>query len=206
MPSAPVQLSLEEFLEREQRAEAKSEYYNGEVFAKAGGSLAHARLGASIAAILRQLAKSTPCGAQNGDLMVWVPQQSSMLYPDVSLICGEAEYRRGSENLVTNPKLIVEVVSPSSDGWDQLGKFEIYKTLPSFTEYLVIYPYRYFVQQHVKADGSQPTQWASIDHAGLDAVIHLDALGKSFTLAELYEGIPLGSNAGFKHRDLSPEL
>lgn len=133
----PLQkMTLNEFLAWEEAQTERHEFYKGETFAMVGGAARHNRvimnLGSRIAAHL----DGTGCQAFTESMKVQIAD--GILYPDVVVTCGKAE--AGDEKIITDPKLVIEVLSPSTKGYDQRDKFILYRTLPSLREYALIDP------------------------------------------------------------------
>jgi Uma2 family endonuclease len=139
MSSQPTTfVSQEEYLAQERLAERKSKYYQGEVFAMSGASPRHVWIVANIVAEFRQQLKGKPCLVSASDLRLRVTPADLYTYPDVMVICGEAQFADDQKDTVLNPVLIVEVLSESIRNYDRGRKFQHYRKLPSLIEYLLI--------------------------------------------------------------------
>jgi Uma2 family endonuclease len=180
LPDAP--LTEAQYLEIERLAEFKSEFHDGRMFAVSGGSLNHSLISTRMSALLdRQMPPG--CRTCNSDLRIKVASAGLYTYPDCGVICGEPEYFGGQKDVVLNPLLIVEVLSPSTEGYDRGKKFELYRTIPSFQEYLIVHQdqghVEHFSKQH---DGS----WLLRNHTGVDDSVNIARLGIHIALADLY--------------------
>ena len=131
-------ITPEEYLERERQAETKSEYLRGEVFAMAGGTLRHARIVTSLVRRLGDKLSQRPCDVYSTDVRLAISQAGLYTYPDVMVICGEAVAIDDRQDTITNPVLIVEVLSDSTKNYDRGQKFQYYRSLPSLMEYLTV--------------------------------------------------------------------
>ena len=133
-------ITPEEYLERERQAETKSEYLRGEVFAMAGGSPIRARANRSTSLVRRLGDKLSqrPCDVYATDVRLAISQAGLYTYPDVMVICGEPVAVDDRQDTVTNPVLIVEVLSDSTKNYDRGQKFQHYRSLPSLMEYLTV--------------------------------------------------------------------
>src|SRR4051794_4879974 len=120
-------VSPEEYLELERKAEFRSEYYQGQLYAMAGGSPNHARLIRNAGSLLQSRLRGTGCEAFPTDLRVRVPGAAAYLYPDLSIICGKLLL--DDLQCVTNPIALIEVLSPSTEGRDRGQKFALYRKL-----------------------------------------------------------------------------
>jgi Uma2 family endonuclease len=131
-------LTPEQYLEIERKAEYKSEYYQGEMFAMAGASLAHNRLATALIVDLGQQLRRGPCEVFGSDMRVAVDATGLYAYPDASVCCGGPQLADGHNDVLLNPVLIVEVLSPSTELYDRGDKFKHYRTIPSLREYLLV--------------------------------------------------------------------
>jgi Uma2 family endonuclease len=179
-PTSP--LTEEQYLDLERKAEYRSEFHDGQMFAMAGGSLNHSLLSNRIGSLLDRL---VPAGFRtlNSEMRVKVSASGLYTYPDCSVICGEPELFTSQKDVLLNPLLIVEVLSPSTEAYDRGRKFELYRTLESFREYLLIHQDRRHVEHYSKQDDSS---WLLRALSGTDAVIAIDRLSVRIPLAELY--------------------
>ena len=182
MASQPIapKLTEEEYLRLERAAFEKSEYHEGEVFAMSGGSANHALLGASITFVLR---RQLPPGCRvfNSEMRVKVPGKRTYLYPDAIVVCTDPDIA-DTDNLL-NPQLIIEVLSPSTESYDRGKKFELYRAIPSFTDYLVIHQDRRHVEHHARQEDGG---WLMYEYAGAGASVTLPRWNITIPLADLY--------------------
>ena len=177
-------MSVEEYLALDRDAEANSEYHDGEVFEVESATYAHARIGANAGRRLGERLDGKPCCVLN-PLRVQI-SSSKFVYPDLVVICGKPVFAsKRSENL-TNPKVIVEILSPSTGEYNYGRKFSLYGTLPSFEEYVLIAQDEPRVDVFRKGDGNH---WIMGRSAGLESVAKLESLGIELPLAEIYEGV-----------------
>lgn len=134
--SAPQQLfTIEEYLEREEKAEYKSEYYKGEIFAMAGGTPPHSAISVNVLyALMERLRKK--CRVFNNDMRIHIPVLQYFTYPDISVVCGKREYF--SDKALMNPTLIIEVLSDSTESYDRGTKFRLYSRISSLQEYVLV--------------------------------------------------------------------
>jgi Uma2 family endonuclease len=183
MASQPVTpLTEEEYLRIERQALDKSEFHDGQMFAMAGGSPNHSLLAASIGALL--YGQVPPgCRTFNADLQIKVASAGLYTYADCSVLCGEPRFSDDQRNALLNPLLIVEVLSPSTEGYDRGKKFELYRTIESFREYLLVHQDRRHVEHYSKQeDGS----WLLREHSGIEGSVDIARLGIRISLADLY--------------------
>jgi Uma2 family endonuclease len=179
-------LTPEEYLEIERRAERKSEYFQGEMFAMAGASLEHAEIIINLARELSQRLKGRPCHVYSTDVRLRVDPTGLYTYPDVMVICGDPQLADERRDTVVNPVLIVEVLSESTEAYDRGKKFEQYRTLPSLREYLLVAQDAPRIEQWIR----QPDDnWLRAETKGRGASIQLASVDCVLPLAEVYDKI-----------------
>ncbi len=180
LPTLP--LTEEQYLDIERRAETKSEFHDGQMFAMAGATPNHALLTSSMIALLYP---QMPAGCRvfSSDLRIKVSEVGLYTYPDCSVICGDLQYFGDQKDVVINPLLLVEVLSPCTEGYDRGKKFELYRTIESFREYLIVHQDRRHVEHYSKQDDGS---WVLREHIGAEASVAITRLGVRISLAELY--------------------
>lgn len=131
--------TLEEYLELVQTSEERFEYFDGEVVSMAGGKIAHGDIAANLIYSLKAALREQPCKVFGGDTAIKTARALPFRLPDVSVVCGEPviENMQGSDLLV-NPLLLVEVLSPSTEACAREAHFLIYQGIESFQEYLLV--------------------------------------------------------------------
>ena len=143
----------EEYLALEEAAEYKSEYYQGEIYAMSGASDKHNRISINISTELNLKFRTRPCVVYGSDMKVHIKAKGMYTYPDISVVCGEVKFgtkKDGSprDSVITNPVLIAEVLSPSTENYDRISKFRAYGTLESLQYYLLVDQERYLVDYY----------------------------------------------------------
>ncbi len=145
----PLQrMTVAEFLAWEERQPERHEFYAGETFAMVGGTARHNRVILNLANRISDHLDGTPCQVFAENMKAQLAD--GVLYPDVMVTCGHAE--AGDEQTITDPKLIIEVLSPSTKGYDKRDKFILYRTLTSLREYFLIDPVKRQVEVFTIAD------------------------------------------------------
>jgi Uma2 family endonuclease len=183
--TAPV-LTREEYLEIERKAEFRSEYRNGQVFAMSGGSLNHAALCSNTLSSLVMQLKGQPCLAAGSDLRVYCARHSVFTYPDVVVACGQPKLLDKRQDTITDAICVVEVLSPSTHRYDEGEKFRFYRSLESFAEYLLLEQDEIRAEHHVRQpDGS----WLFREITDPAAEIVLTSIGCRLGLGSLYERV-----------------
>jgi len=181
-------LTPEEYLAIERKAEYKSEYFNGEMFAMAGASERHISIVANLMYIVVGQLRGRPCKAYSNDMRVRVSPTGLYTYPDVVVVCGQAQFADDQKDTLLNPTLIVEVLSESTKDYDRGRKFEHYRTLTSLSEYVLIDQDKHHVEHFVR----QPeNRWLLSETNRLEDTIHLSSISCDLALAEVYDKVEL---------------
>lgn len=176
-------ITLEQYLTLERQDQSKHEYFQGRIYLMAGGSPNHSLIAGNLVRLLGNLLEEQACRVYNSDLQILVRSKELVTYPDVSVVCGEVEYAREDPNLVTNPLLIGEVLSPSTASYDQTTKFNLYKELDSFEEYLLVDSRNINVIYFHKLG---PNQWVQQIYSERNEVVFLSSLKIEISLAQIY--------------------
>lgn len=176
--------SLEEYFEIERNSEEKFEYWDGNIWSMAGASPNHERIVVNAGAHLRELLRGRGCSVFGSNLKVRVPFYTPYRYPDLSVYCGEGIYEKmGGMEVLTNPQMIIEVLSPSTEAFDRGEKFTYYKSIESFTEYLLISTNQPHITQFIKQNEQE---WIQREFMGLDAKFFSPTFDVEILLAEIY--------------------
>jgi len=169
----------------EEASPLRHEYHDGEILAMSGGSLEHSIITTNVAAALHAALVDKPCLVLDSNLKVGIISARRFVYPDVHVICGQPQFdpRDATHQTVTNPRVVVEVFSPSTEGYDRGGKFNLYRELESFEEYVLVSQdtasvETFFRQQH--------GTWLFTPYSGLDAVLKLRSLNLELRLSDVY--------------------
>jgi len=183
-------LAPQDYYRRERAADFKSEYFAGEVFAMAGGSVNHSLIKANVVRALgNALArKGGGCRTFDSDLRVKIPQTGLRTYPDVSVICGPVTLDEEDEagETVTNPTVIVEVLSDSTERYDRGTKFDHYQSIPSLKQYVLVSQDQARVETFLRQEEGT---WQYVSFTGMEAVATLAALAIPLPLAEVFAGV-----------------
>lgn len=132
------ELTLDDYLEIERASEFKNDYVNGQILAMSGESLSHGRIKGNVYREISYHLKGKPCEAFTSDMKVKVEGVSPFKYPDVVVVCGKPEMHDTKKDLLLNPLVIVEVLSPSTEAVDRGEKFDLYQAIPSLKYYVLI--------------------------------------------------------------------
>jgi Uma2 family endonuclease len=179
-------LTPEEYLAIERKAEYKSEYYHGEIFAMSGVSRWHDRIASQLAFLIDQHLRGKQCEAFTANMRVLATSSGLYTYPDLSVAGEEPQFADEHVDTLTNPTLLVEILSPSTEDYDRGKKAKLYRAIPSLQELLFIAQDSYEVELYRhQADGS----WLLIEAKGLESAITLTSIGYTLSLRELYEKV-----------------
>lgn len=179
-------LTAAEYLAIEKTAEFKSEFFNGEMFAMAGASRPHNRLKENVIGELFGRLKGGPCQTFSSDQRVLIDRTGLYTYPDLLIVCGPVETPAGDDDTITNPRVVVEILSPSTERYDRTTKFRHYQQLPSVQEYVLVSQSEPLCERFTRqADGS----WALVSFVGLEAVLALNSVPVQVPLADVYAGV-----------------
>ena len=137
-PAHRIQYGWEEYLALEASSNVKHEFLEGQIYGMAGGTPEHAALKAAVTGVLFAQIRGGRFRAYDADLRVRVLETGLATYPDVTVVCGPSERDPSDANAITNPTLIVEVLSPSTEGYDRGDKFEHYKRIPALRQYVLV--------------------------------------------------------------------
>ncbi len=178
--------TLEEYLEIEETAEDKHEYRDGEIVLVAGGTKDHSQIAGNFYFYFRLALNNQNYKIFGSDVKLWIPRYRQGTYPDVMVIEGEPIYEGNRKTVVTNPALIVEVLSKSTKNYDQGDKFLYYRSIKEFKEYILIEQERYYVMQYTKtSDG----KWLLTEYEGEEAVLSLSLVDIQIEFKRLYQGV-----------------
>lgn len=184
-------ISPEEYLSAEREAAEKHEYYKGEVFAMAGDSLQHNDLFHNLYGILVPALKGKSCKPYGSDLRIHVPYNGLYTYPDISIICGKPQTTDRHNDTVTNPAVIIEILSASTKEYDRGTKFHLYRSIPSLKEYILVDSTELSIELFVR---TQSNSWQLTEYKNQDDHFTIQAIDLTLRTADVYEGVNL--NAG----------
>ena len=178
--------SFEEYLVLEETADEKHEYQDGEIVQMTGGTTDHNKIALNFASNLKFALKRKQYDIFIGDVKLWIPTYRQGTYPDVMLIKGESLYYGNGKTTVINPSLIVEVLSKSTQNYDQGDKFFYYRSIPQFEEYILVSQDQYYVMQFNK---TQEGKWLLSEYMGVDSTLSLNSVKFQISFPDLYENV-----------------
>lgn len=180
-------LSVEEYLTLDRVAEVPSEFHDGEMFPIEAVSIEHVKISQQLVAWILQRLRGTKCQLLSAPLRVRVSATKFVL-PDLFVVCGSPELTDEHQDTVTNPKVVIEILSPSTADYDYGHKFRLYQRMASFEEYVLVSQDEPRVDRYRK---SAQNRWNLSIYIGLEAVVPIESLSLSLPLAEIYAGIEL---------------
>lgn len=178
-------MSLAEFLAWENLQPDRHEFYRGEVFAMVGGTARHNRVVLNLASRIGDHLDGSPCQVFAEGMQVQLAD--GVLYPDVLVTCGKAE--AGDEKIISDPKLVIEVLSPSTSGYDKRDKFALYRTLLALCEYVLVDPTTRQVEVFTK---TQAGAWLFTDQSQAET-LQLSSIGIQLPMAAVFKGVEGGA-------------
>lgn len=176
----------EEYLALEEVAEFKSEYWDGEIVPMAGGSINHNRIVGNVYTYLKFHLRGKNQEPFLSDLRLWIPRYRQYTYPDILVIQGNPALYNNRIDTITNPLLIVEVLSKSKQKYDHTDKFRFYRSIPEFREYVLINQYEFQIEQYIKTGKGE---WLFREYETEDAIINFVSIGLEMAIANIYESV-----------------
>jgi Uma2 family endonuclease len=173
----------EEYLAIERASDTKNEYLDGVIYAMGGASPRHVQIVGNVSGELRNRLRNTPCVVYSTDLRVRVSRGGLYAYPDVVVVCGEPVFIDDQLDTLTNPVLIVEVLSSSTKNYDRGEKFERYRTNPTLQEYVLIAQDMVHVEAYTRENGGV---WVLRETNNPDDTVELTSVGCHLPVAEIY--------------------
>ncbi len=184
MHAIKTHISRAEFLCFDEVSPAKHEFYRGEIFAMAGGTFGHAKIGINITSYLHTLLRGNPCQPMNSDMRISTPSGLDT-YPDVSVYYHAPELTDNDRTLL-NPVLITEVLSPSTRSYDRGDKFMHYRSIPGLRDYVLVESESVFVENYHHVGQNE---WHLYEYQQLSDVLDFSFMGQKLEIARFYEGL-----------------
>jgi Uma2 family endonuclease len=186
LPQEPIRMTDEQYLAFEDSSDTRHELIDGYLYGMAGVSENHSTISLNIGASLHGQLRKRPCKVHGGDMRVQPKAKGTFFYPDISVVCGESKLTDTSVPSLTNPNVIIEVLSPSTEKIDRGEKAAAYRGMESVKEYL-------FVSQnsaHIEHYKRMPNgHWDFVEYKGLEAIIDLSSIECTLALEDVYEKV-----------------
>ena len=176
----------EEYLELEEKSEFKNEYIDGKIIPMTGGTTNHNEISGNFYLHFKLKMRNQNYKIYMGDVKLWLERYQIYTYPDIMVIQGEPIYQGTGTTQVTNPLMIVEVLSKSTINYDKTDKFRFYRSLPELKEYIMINQYECFIEQFAKnAEG----QWVLTEYESVNDILSLKSIDFQIPFNDIYEGV-----------------
>jgi Uma2 family endonuclease len=186
LQTAQRSYTREEYLAREEEAEYKHEYLDGEIMPMTGGTTNHNKIVLNFCRQFPLTIDEQDYDIYMSDVRLWIPEYRIYTYPDIMVVRGEPIYEGKGTTTITNPCLIFEALSNSTQGYDRGDKFKVYRSIPSFQEYLLIDQYSFYAEQFSKnAEG----KWVLTEYEGEEAVLSLVSINFEIQFKSLYHKV-----------------
>ncbi len=179
----------DEYRAMEETATERHEYFNGEIITMAGGSEIHSAIASNILIYLGFSLRDTAFRFYGSDLRIWIPEFNHGTYADVLVINGEPEFNGDRTDEILNPLLVIEVLSPTTEGYDRGDKFRKYRSISSFCEYLLVSQSEPYIDHYYQQDNQNNNCWQLQIYEQIDKSVFLHSLNVELPLNEIYRRI-----------------
>jgi Uma2 family endonuclease len=184
MTAALKRMTPEEYLDRERLAETKSEFVDGQIIAMAGANWPHNLVNENLSYAFGSRLIGTPCRSLSRDLRVRSESTRSYFYPDLVIVCGPPVLE--GNDVLLNPTVLVEVLSPSTEGYDRGAKFRHYRSIPSLKEYILVTVNAAVIDRYLRLDDGS---WSFVPLIGIASELQLDSIPVRIPLSEIYRDV-----------------
>ena len=183
----PHYITEEEYFAGEERSVVKHEWLDGVVYAMAGGSFNHALLCHTTSGAARNALRGKTCRSLGSEIKIKIESNGQIVYPDAVIFCPPSRFVGKGDSALVTPKVIFEVLSPTTRDYDKAGKFALYKTIPTFEEYVLIEPDQIWVDHYRHTENG----WIHQSFNRRQDVLKLESAGIEMTLDEIYDELEL---------------
>lgn len=187
LPRTKLRFTPEEYLAFERGAETKHEYLDGQIYAMAGASPQHNQICFNLAGELHPQLKGTSCYGLTSDQKIRTDPMDLFSYPDLIIVCGQPKFHDKHRDVILNPQVIIEVLSPTTEAFDRGEKFVRYQRLKSLSDYIMVAQDRPSVEHYVKQKGKRP--WLFTVETEISAEIVIDSIKCKLKLADIYDRV-----------------
>lgn len=182
--------TLEEYLDFEVNSSERHEYINGEIRPMTGGTPNHNQITGNLYATLNFALKRQSYRVFVTDQRLWIPKKRLYTYPDIMVIQGDIQLQEGRKDTITNPLILVEVLSASTRNYDKDEKFAAYRTLPTFQEYILIDQYNIQIEHYYKTDQKH---WIFMEYNNSNETLVFNSISFEITVADIYDKVEFES-------------
>jgi Uma2 family endonuclease len=179
-------VSEKEYLAFERNALDKHEYYKGEIFLMSGASFKHNLIESNFRLLLGNYLKGKKCREFGSNLRIHIPQNTLYTYPDILVLCDEPDFVDDEFDTITNPSVIIEILSPSTANYDRGAKFDLYREITTLKEYVLVDAKTIHVVVYTR---NMDNTWTLSETKDLNDNIHLPSIDFTVNVADVYEGI-----------------
>lgn len=185
VPQTKEKVSIEEYLEIEAQNDVKYEFHDGDIYAMAGGTIAHSMISGNAYSEIKEnlRSKNSSCKTLNSDAKIFIKKLNSFVYPDASVVCDKIEESEKGHG-ICNPTLIVEVLSKSTEGYDRGAKFSNYRKIPTLQEYVLIEQEKAEVEVFYRPLNTD--LWKISTYTGLGAIVLLESIDLEVPMSRIY--------------------
>jgi Uma2 family endonuclease len=191
------------YLALERSSLQKHEYVDGEIFAMSGGTASHNLISGNAFASLHTQLRGTGCRVLNSDMRLKVMATGLNTYPDVTVVCGNFQFVDERRDTITNPIVIIEVLSPSTERYDRGMKFQNYRTIATLQEYILIAQDEHQIEHYVRQESGQ---WIFEEAKDVAETITLPSVRCVLSVGDIYDGVDLQRDPTSMPRDILPEV
>jgi Uma2 family endonuclease len=177
---------VEEYLAMEEVAEEKSEFYQGEIFTMAGGTRNHNRIVRNLSVGFTNAFQQGNCEAFVSEVRLWIGVVQLFTYPDIAVVCGDAVTYQDRDDTITNPLIIVEVLSESTKNYDRGEKFKFYRAIPTLREYILVDQYGFHIEQYsMNGEG----KWYLTEYKQESDILRFSSIEFEISLQKIYSRV-----------------
>lgn len=178
--------TLEEYLDFEVNSSERHEYINGEIRLMTGGTPNHNQIALNLSGTLNFALKRQPYRVFVTDQRLWIPTKRLYTYPDIMVIQGDIQLQEGRKDTITNPLILVEVLSASTRNYDKDEKFAAYRTLTTFQEYILIDQYNIQIEHYYKTDQKH---WIFMEYNNSNETLVFNSISFEIPVADIYDKV-----------------
>ncbi len=177
--------TIDEYLEKERLSDSRSEFIAGEVYPLTGASFIHNLIVSNLSHLLTQLLDESYY-VMTTDLKLWIPAKQAFVYPDVMVISGEPEFQADNQDILTNPICVIEVLSESTKNYYRGEKFEMYRSVPSIQEYILVDQERIHIEQFIR---KERFNWELMEYTAVENTFQSNSLKMNLKIPSIYNRV-----------------